>query len=135
MKEQTNAELLDSLQDKTVAEAVEIIEDADIRNVEDDEQVEEYAQQMQAERAAMVEKQTNRYMRKNAREIKRLRAHAEKCLLDENKEGYIYAVGKLRKIIGKEVSRDVLETMYETSLEEVVKIIQNFQEAKSQQEQ
>ncbi|CAM0044558.1 hypothetical protein VPHF86_0098 [Vibrio phage F86] len=84
-----------------------------------------------AHRQHEIEKEANRRVRKNKREIARLRKHAEACLFSENKEGYIYAIGKLREFTGNPVSRDVLETLWETSHEQVVKIATSFAEAKA----
>lgn len=113
----------------------DIVNDDEIVNVEEDHELTEMIRGQQELIKAETERRTAKYMKKHAREIKRLRAHGEKCLLEENKEGYIYAIGKLRTLIGKPVTRDVLESMYQTSIDEVLRIIENFQAAKESQEQ
>lgn len=65
---------------------------------------------------------------KNRREITRLEKHAKHCLITNNKDGYIYAIGKLRKIVGKgEIDQQTAESLWLTSKErldgEILKIL------------
>lgn len=78
-----------------------------------------------------IDKHTALFFKKNKRELKRLEEWAKTTLIEGNKEGYIYAIRKLRAVTGKSVSEDVLETLYETSRDEVLKIIRSYSEAKS----
>lgn len=64
-------------------------------------------------------------LKKNSREIKRLTKHAEKCLLELNKDGYVYAIGKVRTIIRKPLTTKELESMYEDSVKRLIEIVSN----------
>lgn len=46
----------------------------------------------------LAENAANRYIKKHAKEIKRLQEHAKDCLIVNNESGYKYAVNKLRDI-------------------------------------
>jgi hypothetical protein len=72
----------------------------------------------------------NKILKKSKRELQRLQKHAEKCLLELNKEGYIYAVGKIRTIIRQPMSDKELEILYETSVSSLVEMIkEKFKES------
>lgn len=70
-------------------------------------------------------KAAQKRIKKQSREIARLRERAELALLTNEKEPYIYAIGKLRAIIDKPVSRDVLETLWTTSREQVEVLVKD----------
>ncbi|MGL5582930.1 MAG: DUF2654 domain-containing protein [Cetobacterium sp.] len=74
---------------------------------------------------AIADKRAKKILKKNKREIDRLKAHAEKCLYEMNKEGYKYAIGKIRTIIRKPLSDELLEVLYNTSLERIIEIAQS----------
>ncbi|AUR85830.1 coil containing protein [Vibrio phage 1.081.O._10N.286.52.C2] len=101
-----------------------------IKDVQADPEVMEYMDTMREQRDAMVKKEANRRIKKNQREITRLRKHAEECLISNNKAGYIYAIGKLRAFTGQSVAEDVLEVLWTTSREQVMSIVTNFSEAR-----
>lgn len=103
----------------------------DIAAAEEDQELMDFVEAQAKERERLVQKQADKYMRKHRREIRRLEKHAEKTLLEGNKEGYIYAIGKLRTLIGKDVSRDVLESLWKTSREQVLTIAHSYAEAKA----
>ncbi|BES53229.1 hypothetical protein [Aeromonas phage phiWae14] len=64
----------------------------------------------------LAEKRAKKHLAKNAREIERLKQHAEECLHVCNKDGYIYAISKLRKITMQSVlDKDVLESLWMSS--------------------
>ena len=73
-----------------------------------------------AEKAAS--KEAHRRVKKNQKEITRLNNWATQALISNHKERYIYAISKLRKMINKEVSDDILETLWKTSREQYEKI-------------
>ncbi|MGL4521366.1 MAG: DUF2654 domain-containing protein [Bacilli bacterium] len=73
---------------------------------------------------AIADKRARKIIKKHKKEIDRLKSHAEKCLYEMNKPGYIYAIGKIRKIIRKPLGDDVLEVLYTTSLERIIEIAQ-----------
>ena len=70
-----------------------------------------------------AEKEAQQRIKKHKREIKRLNEYATSCLINDKKEGYIYCISKLRSIINKPVSRDILESLWKTSRERVVAIM------------
>ncbi|AFL47476.1 hypothetical protein ZZ1p0116 [Acinetobacter phage ZZ1] len=75
--------------------------------------------------------QAEKSLRKNKREIERLKNHAQKCLLTDNFEGYGYAINKLREFYRRpKASRTELIVMYDDSrqtLFNIVKIAQKQQ--------
>ncbi|AFN37300.1 hypothetical protein VH12019_00333 [Vibrio phage VH1_2019] len=114
-------------------EKPDLLKDDEIVDVVEDQEVLDYLDELQAQRRALVEKEAHRRIKKNSREIKRLHKHAEKCLIEGNKAGYVYAIGKLRSITGQTVGDDVLETLWKTSREQVLTIARSFAEAKAGQ--
>lgn len=75
---------------------------------------------------AIAEKRAHKILKKNSREIERLKQHAEKCLYELNRDGYIYAIGKLRKIIRKPLNDEALGALYDTSVERIVEMFKDF---------
>lgn len=65
---------------------------------------------------------TMKRLKKDKREVKRLEKLATEALITGNKESYIYVVRKMREAIGKTVTEDVLEMLYNTSRDEVLKL-------------
>ena len=64
------------------------------------------------------------HLRKNDKEIKRLKALAETALFEDNKESYIYAIGKLRVLYKQpELSNEVLEMQYRTTRQTIIDMI------------
>ena len=104
--------------------------DEEILEAVADQEVMDYIDGLQESRKKIIEKEANKRIKKNRREISRLRKHAENCLIDDNKAGYMYSIGKLRKITGQVVSEEVLETLYKTSREQVIAIATSFAEAR-----
>lgn len=103
----------------------------DIAEAVTDPEVEAYLEKLREHHKDTVEREAKKRVRKNRFEIRRLNKHATQCLIDGNKDGYIYAIGKLRSITGQSVSVDILETLWQTSYDQVVKIATSFSEAKS----
>jgi len=112
-------------------ENVTLLNDDEINEFSADPEVLEFIEQQNKERKELIEKEANRRIRKNKREIKRLHSHAQQCLIDGNKAGYMYAINKLRVISGHPVSNDILETLWKTSREQVIKIATSFAEAQA----
>ncbi len=112
-------------------EKPDLLNDNEIVDVVEDQEVLDYLETLQNQRRELVEKEAKRRIKKNSREIKRLHKHAEKCLIDDNKDGYIYAIRKLRSITGQNVGDDVLETLWQTSRDQVLTIIRSFAESKA----
>lgn len=70
----------------------------------------------------VAEKRAAKILKKNKREIDRLQKHAEECLFSLNREGYIYAIGKIRTIIRHPLSHDALGALYDTSVERLIEL-------------
>lgn len=71
-----------------------------------------------------AQKLATKILRKNKREIARLKKHGEYALLLGNKEAYIYAINKLRKIHKQKQMDTVLaDTMWETSRQVIFDIV------------
>lgn len=87
----------------------------------DDIKEEKSNQHNQRENARNI---ADKYIKKHKKEISRLREHATNCLIANNKNGYIYAISKLRVIMKKSVlDKDTLNSLYITSKEKVDDII------------
>lgn len=86
--------------------------------------IEKYEKGLQAE----AEKSAKRILKKNKQEINRLKSLYEESLLSGNKDQFIYALGKLRKIYKQSTERGVLEYCYETSRKAMFKIIEEAKE-------
>lgn len=71
-------------------------------------------------------RRARKILRKHRFELRRLEKHAQKCLLELNKEGYIYAIGKIRTIIRQPLSREQLEELYESSVNTVLSIFKEM---------
>ncbi|CAL9965603.1 hypothetical protein VPHD480_0104 [Vibrio phage D480] len=112
-------------------EQTPLAQDTDIGEAVADPEVLEYLEKLKQHRQETIEREANRRIKKNKREIKRLHKHAQECLINDNKDGYIYAIGKLRKLTGHVVGDDVLETLWQTSREQVQKIAASFAEAQA----
>ncbi|QAX98607.1 hypothetical protein AsFcp4_185 [Aeromonas phage AsFcp_4] len=83
---------------------------------QDQKEINEAKEREQALIKSMVEKKSKKYLAKHGKEIKRLREHAEECLHVCNKDGYIYAIEKLRVLtMQKPIERSVLESLWLSS--------------------
>lgn len=86
--------------------------------------------EMQERLQAQAEKQAAKHLRKHGRELKRLKKHAEKALLTNNKEQYMYAIDKLRVFYKqKALPTDVMSVMFETSRAQIVDMAKAMQNA------
>ena len=79
----------------------------------------------------VAEKRAAKILKKNKREIDRLTKHAEKCLFEMNREGYIYAIGKVRTIIRNPMSHEALGALYDTSIERLIELANEAIESKT----
>lgn len=69
--------------------------------------------------------QAEKHIKKHQKEIDRLNAHAEKCLFEDNYEGYHYAVNKLRVIYKQdELTKEVSKQLYTFTRNELIKLIE-----------
>lgn len=71
---------------------------------------------------AQAKTKAQKILRKNRHELQRLQKHAENCLFDLNKDGYVYSIGKIRKIIRQEIPVSMLESLYETSVQRIIEL-------------
>ena len=71
---------------------------------------------------AIADKRARKVLKKHKREIDRLKAHAEHCLYNLNREGYVYAIGKIRTIIRSPLSDMELNALYDTSVERIIEL-------------
>lgn len=70
----------------------------------------------------IADKRAKKILKKHKREIDRLKSHAEDCLYNLNRDGYIYAIGKIRTIIRKPMSHEALGALYDTSVERIIEL-------------
>lgn len=69
--------------------------------------------QTELERKAQYKAQ--KILKKNKREISRLKTHAANCVLTNNYFGYKYAIQKLRGFYKQPYNDDLIKTMWETT--------------------
>ncbi|AUM58574.1 hypothetical protein KNT81_gp197 [Proteus phage phiP4-3] len=86
-----------------------------------DPEVKDYEEKLFEE----AKKRADVILRKERREIKRLKGLYEDSLLKGNKEQFVYALGKLRKIYKQSTDKAVLDYCYETSRKALFKIIED----------
>ena len=65
----------------------------------------------------------NKVVRKNRRELERLRAHAGDAVLDTNFPAYKYAIEKLRTILKQPFNDEIILTCWNTSRKSVWDIL------------
>lgn len=75
-----------------------------------------------------AQKKADKLIRKNKRELKRLKAHAGECVINNNYDGYAYAIKKLRKFYKQPCNDDVISIMWKTTREQMFNIINNAKE-------
>lgn len=64
-------------------------------------------------------KKAQKFVRKNTREIKRLRKHAEDALFDGNKARYVYAIKKMRDMLKQPYTDEMIDVLWKTSLNQL----------------
>lgn len=79
---------------------------------------------------AIADKRARKILKQHKREIDRLKKHAEKCLYELNRDGYVYAIGKIRTIIRSPLSDFELNALYETSVERIIELAREAIEKK-----
>lgn len=78
---------------------------------------------VQADLEAKAAKKAEKILRKNAREIERLKLWAEKAIIDDNRDAYIYAIGKLRDIYKQPHTPELLSAMWISTRQTVLSIL------------
>lgn len=93
-------------------------------NHEEHEQiVVDEVEKVQAELEAKAAKKAEKILRKNAREIERLKMWAEKAIIDDNRDAYIYAIGKLRDIYKQPHTPELLSAMWVSTRNTVLSML------------
>lgn len=85
--------------------------------VEDSIDIKFDAEALQEEYVAKeVKARVDKILKKNKREIKRLKQWAETCIFKGNKDGYIYAISKLRSIYKQPaLTKDEADVMWNST--------------------
>lgn len=78
---------------------------------------------VQADLEAKAAKKAGKILRKNAREIERLKLWAEKAIIDDNRDAYIYAIGKLRDIYKQPHTPELLSAMWVSTRQTVLSML------------
>lgn len=113
----------------TLSNTTALGDDADINNQEsldEDKELTEQINDMLSGRQEEIKRKVNKMVRKHRRELKRLRILGENALINGNEEQYIYSIGKIRSLVGMQVPDDILRTMYKTSRERVLQLIDDY---------
>lgn len=111
--------------DLVVAEGIgaEITEEETDESLVDQFDAEKMHERMMAE----ATKQAQKRLKKNDREIKRLKNHAEKCLIENNFIGYSYSIKKLRDIYKQPYNEALIKTMWETTRQTLFELVKEAQ--------
>lgn len=73
------------------------------------------AQLIQDRIEKQARKKAEKILKKNKREIDRLKKHAENCLISGNKDGYCYAIKKLRDFYKQPYTNELVDSMWRSS--------------------
>ncbi|AZU98671.1 hypothetical protein ABNavy71_106 [Acinetobacter phage AB-Navy71] len=72
-------------------------------------------QAIQSRIEAQARQKAEKLIKKNKRELDRLKRHAAECLEKNNKTGYIYAIKKLRDFYRQPYTDELVESMWKSS--------------------
>ena len=86
--------------------------------IEDEKSREEFADEV----ARLSKERADKILKKNKKEIARLKRHAELCLYQNNKAGYVYAISKLRGIYRQPSSDALCRVLFDTSREKIIEL-------------
>ncbi|HAL7776372.1 TPA: DUF2654 domain-containing protein [Escherichia coli] len=78
---------------------------------------------VQAELEAKAAKKAEKILRKNSQEIARLKRWAEQAIIDDNRDAYIYAIGKLRDIYKQPHTPELLSAMWISTRQTVLSML------------
>lgn len=81
------------------------------------------AEKMHDRMMSMATQKAQRVLKRNGREIKRLKNHAGKCLMENRFDGYAYAIKKLRDIYKQPYNDELIRTMWDTSRQSLFDIV------------
>ena len=74
-----------------------------------------------------AQQETDKILKKNRHELRRLKKQYEEALLTGNKDMFKYTLSKLRAIYKQQVSEDILDLCWRTSRETIQGIIDDHQ--------
>lgn len=94
-----------------------------INTHEDLEERNELYETIMQEAEAKANSQAQKILKKNSREIVRLKEHAGNAVLENNFPAYKYALEKLRTIYKQPFNDEIINTMWQTSRKTVWDII------------
>lgn len=98
-------------------------------NMKPEIDIEEETQRLQEKIKQDANKKAEKILRKNKREIKRLKEHGQLALVSGNIDQYVYAIEKLRRIYKQApLGQAGLELMYRTSREKLFEMIKQYSE-------
>lgn len=92
-------------------------------NEQHDQIVVNEVDKVQAELEAKAAKKAEKILRKNSREIARLKRWAEQAIIDDNRDAYIYAIGKLRDIYKQPHNPELLSAMWVSTRQTVLSML------------
>lgn len=87
---------------------------------------------IQEKMMAEATKKANKILKKNKREIERLKRHAELCIYNNNYFGYSYAIKKLRDFYKQPYTEELIKTMWTTTRETLLESIRHYHKIESQ---
>lgn len=73
------------------------------------------AEEIQRRIEADAKRKADKILKKNKREIERLKKHAGECLIKGEKFGYCYAIKKLRTFYKQPYTEELIEQMWNSS--------------------
>lgn len=92
-------------------------------SLDEDKELTDHLNNMLSNKQEQIKRKVNKMVRKHRREMKRLRILGENALINGKEEQYVYAIGKIRSLVGMNIPDDILHTMYKTSRERVLQLI------------
>lgn len=93
------------------------------QNDRNEQVVVDEVEKVQAELEAKSAKKAEKILRKNSREIARLKRWAEQAIIDDNRDAYIYAIGKLRDIYKQPHTPELLAAMWISTRQTVLSML------------
>lgn len=82
------------------------------------------ASQIQEKMMQQATKQAQKILKKNKREIERLKKHAGECLIKNEYFGYSYAIKKLRDFYKQPYNEDLIKSMWNSSRQTMLDIVE-----------
>lgn len=83
------------------------------------------ASHIQEKMMQQATKQAQKILKKNKREIERLKKHAGECLIKNEYFGYSYAIKKLRDFYKQPYNEDLIKSMWDSSRQAMLDIVEH----------